>query len=171
MSHRRRRRARHAARRPLRRILLLLTLGLAVGAGATALAASPLLHPTHPASKPDLAAADLDRQRASAPDEASRDMARPVPSQSPSASPVPPPPSRPPAPVAGLSQAQTLNAATIVEVARERGLPRQAAVVAIATALQESGLHNVASSAVPQSLRYPHEGIEVDSDSVGLFQQ
>src|SRR5262249_7776339 len=59
----------------------------------------------------------------------------------------------------------------IVAVAQRRGLPRRAMVVAIACALQESDLRNVASTAVPESMRYPHQGVEVDHDSVGLFQQ
>jgi hypothetical protein len=78
----------------------------------------------------------------------------------------------PPAPtVAGLDEAQTGNAALIVAVALRYGLPRRAMVVAIATALQESDLRNVASTAVPESMGYPHQGVEVDHDSVGLFQQ
>jgi hypothetical protein len=44
-------------------------------------------------------------------------------------------------------------------------------VVALATAMQESDLRNLASTAVPESLGYPHQGVEVDHDSVGLFQQ
>ena len=43
--------------------------------------------------------------------------------------------------------------------------------MAVATGLQESNLHNVASNAVPDSLKYPHEGVSVNLDSVGLFQQ
>jgi hypothetical protein len=73
--------------------------------------------------------------------------------------------------VAGLDQAQMDNAAIVVRMGARRGLPYRALVVAIATALQESDLHNAASSAVPASLSYPHEGVQVDADSVGLFQQ
>lgn len=51
---------------------------------------------------------------------------------------------------------QQTNATLIVQVALERGLPARAAVVAIATALQESKLRN---------LTYGH------LDSLGLFQQ
>jgi len=56
-------------------------------------------------------------------------------------------------------------------VGRSRGLPDKAIVIAIATALQESGLYNNASEAVPESLKYPHEGTSVDHDSIGVFQQ
>ncbi|NRQ38436.1 C40 family peptidase [Nonomuraea sp. NN258] len=55
-----------------------------------------------------------------------------------------------------LDGEQQANAALIVQIAVERGLPARAAVVAVATALQESRLHN---------LRYGH------LDSLGLFQQ
>ncbi|WP_433194087.1 hypothetical protein ACQP1G_35745 [Nocardia sp. CA-107356] len=49
------------------------------------------------------------------------------------------------------------NARTIVEVVRHRGMPDYAAVVALATALQESMLRNLTEA--------------VDYDSLGVFQQ
>ncbi|MFI6396180.1 C40 family peptidase [Nonomuraea sp. NPDC050540] len=55
-----------------------------------------------------------------------------------------------------LDGEQQTHAALIVQVAMERGLPARAAVIAIATALQESKLRN---------LTYGH------LDSLGLFQQ
>ncbi|MDO5677456.1 MAG: hypothetical protein Q4G35_08130 [Propionibacteriaceae bacterium] len=55
-----------------------------------------------------------------------------------------------------LSPAQARNSSIIVAASIERGLPEQAAVIAIATAYQESGLRN---------LDYG------DRDSLGLFQQ
>jgi hypothetical protein len=76
-----------------------------------------------------------------------------------------------PKPVAGLSQAKTNNAYIIIEVGRQMGLPERAYVIAIATALQETYLRNVANSSVPTSLRLPHEGVESNYDSLGLFQQ
>jgi hypothetical protein len=63
------------------------------------------------------------------------------------------------------------NAAAIVRVARQRNLPQRAMVIGIATAMQESNLYNLASNVVPESLRYPHQGIGADHDSIGLFQQ
>ncbi|GAA3224445.1 hypothetical protein ACFO1B_35490 [Dactylosporangium siamense] len=88
----------------------------------------------------------------------------------PAAPPVPP---APPVvrPVAGLDQQQMDNAALIVKQGRAQGMSDRALVVAIATAMQESDLHNVASSAVPSSLQLPHQGVSTDHDSVGLFQQ
>lgn len=51
---------------------------------------------------------------------------------------------------------QTRNAATITAIASKRGLPARAATIALATALQESNLRNLAHG---------------DRDSLGLFQQ
>lgn len=55
-----------------------------------------------------------------------------------------------------LDLEQARNAATIAGVGRRLGLPDHAVTVAIATAIQESGLHNLPSG---------------DRDSLGLFQQ
>jgi hypothetical protein len=62
-----------------------------------------------------------------------------------------------PGPASRYDTEQLDNAATIVQVAAHRGLPARAAVIAVATALQESDLYN---SAQP-----------TDHDSLGLFQQ
>ncbi|GHG96056.1 hypothetical protein GCM10018780_20230 [Streptomyces lanatus] len=51
---------------------------------------------------------------------------------------------------------QAVNAATIAAVGTGRGLPERAVTIALATALQESGLRNIAHG---------------DRDSLGLFQQ
>ena len=59
----------------------------------------------------------------------------------------------------------------IIAAAKERGLPKTAAKIAIATALVESELRMYANHAVPESLSFPHEAIGSDHDSVGLFQQ
>lgn len=58
--------------------------------------------------------------------------------------------------VAGLTVEQTRNAATIIQTGKQLGVPARGLVVALATALQESGLRN---------LDYG------DRDSLGLFQQ
>ncbi|GGM67817.1 lipoprotein [Longimycelium tulufanense] len=83
--------------------------------------------------------------------------------------------------VPGLTPTQLGYAATIVQVGKSKGVPVKGLVVAIAAALQESGLHNYANdgSNVPadkvamirQSLTYPHDKVGRDHDSVGLFQQ
>jgi len=58
--------------------------------------------------------------------------------------------------VEGMSEDQLANAKTILEVGTSRGVPARGLVVAIATALQESGLRNLPGG---------------DRDSAGLFQQ
>jgi hypothetical protein len=111
-------------------------------------------------------------------------LARPDPSLSPapsspaSSTPLPaasqqPAPQRPAKrqPVAGLSQIEMDNAVAIVEAGNRMNLPKRAHVVAIATALQETRLRNLANSRVPQSLNHPHQGVGSNFDSVGLFQQ
>nr|WP_233604592.1 hypothetical protein [Micromonospora sp. HM5-17] len=76
-----------------------------------------------------------------------------------------------PSPVAGLTQAQMDNARTIVQVGLKLKVPRRGLIVAIATAMQESNLSNLANAGVPESLNYPNQGVGYDHDSVGLFQQ
>ncbi|MGC4848746.1 peptidase M23 [Micromonospora sp. DT15] len=76
-----------------------------------------------------------------------------------------------PAPVAGLDEDQMENAEAIVRTGRKMGVPRRGLVIAVATAMQESNLYNVASGVLPESQDYPHQGVGWDHDSVGLFQQ
>jgi hypothetical protein len=76
-----------------------------------------------------------------------------------------------PTPVAGLTQTQMNNALRIVGEGKALGLPKRAYVLAVACAMQESNLTNLASSVLPDSFNYPHEGSGSDHDSVGLFQQ
>jgi biotin carboxyl carrier protein len=62
--------------------------------------------------------------------------------------------------VAGFTQKQVDNAATIVHVGQEMQVPPRGWVIAVATAMQESSLINLA-----------HLGKRNDHDSQGLFQQ
>jgi hypothetical protein len=93
--------------------------------------------------------------------------------------------------VSDLSVVQTGNARTITEVARERGLDRAAAEIAVATSLAETGLINFANDGTSElyaaeidrplsdlerevarrSLEYPHDEVGNNLDSIGLFQQ
>lgn len=57
---------------------------------------------------------------------------------------------------AALAPDQTANAALVVGLANQRGLPARAATIGVATAIQESGLRNIDYG---------------DRDSLGLFQQ
>ncbi|RLP90924.1 MULTISPECIES: M23 family metallopeptidase [unclassified Micromonospora] len=67
--------------------------------------------------------------------------------------------------------AQVRNAAIIIKVGQDLGVPSRGWVIALATAMQESALRNLANSSVPASLALPHEGVGADHDSLGLFQQ
>ncbi len=79
--------------------------------------------------------------------------------------------------IGGPSQFENLDAkqmdvakAIVAEGVRRR-LPPQAMQIALATALQESGLRSLANPAVPASMMLPHDGVGRDHDSVGPFQQ
>lgn len=92
----------------------------------------------------------------------------------PPAPPLPPPPP----PACGVC---IVNAATIVDVGRTMvvnkcgvtKLGKRAWVIAVATAMQESSLHNLASTryAVTYEPQFSPQGDGSDHDSVGLFQQ
>lgn len=73
------------------------------------------------------------------------------------------------APVAGLDQTQMNNAQHIVDAAHKMGLGERAQIIAVATAMQESKLYNLASTAIPDSYNYHHEGEGSDYDSVGAL--
>lgn len=73
--------------------------------------------------------------------------------------------------IAGWSPTATGHAATIVAAGKQVGVPARGWIIAVATAMQESSLRNLASHAVPESLQYPNDGTGADLDSVGLFQQ
>lgn len=66
---------------------------------------------------------------------------------------------------------QVAHVRTIIGVAKARGIPPRGWVVALAVALQESGLRNLANPAYPQSLPMTREGWGNNRDSLGLFQQ
>lgn len=81
------------------------------------------------------------------------------------------PPGAPGAAVAGFGGRQLTNAGVVVAVGKQLRLPPRAWVVATATAMAESRLQVLANAAVPESVALPHDGVGVDHDSVGLFQQ
>ncbi|HZM74318.1 MAG TPA: hypothetical protein VFC19_01245 [Candidatus Limnocylindrales bacterium] len=151
--------------------------------GTTALFTNAGAAPPQEQLRPADLAADLDATR-QARDEAqlSRSLERSqgsssstaapaaVPSPTPTPTATPAPPAKP-VPVAGLVQLQMNNAATIVKVGQNLGLPRRAIIIGMATAMQESNLYNLASTAIPESYDYPNEGSGSDYDSVGIFQQ
>ncbi|PSK64332.1 hypothetical protein B0E53_03712 [Micromonospora sp. MH33] len=140
---------------------------------------------TGPAHEP-VREALADRAAVASEQRASRDYERsappvavpvtPVPVATPSPTPTRKTPKKPvrpkhPRPVAGLDQRQMDNAKAIVDAGLGMKMPRRALVVAVATAMQESDLYNLASDVLPESFDYPHQGSGSDHDSIGLFQQ
>ncbi|UHJ58721.1 NlpC/P60 family protein (plasmid) [Mycolicibacterium fortuitum] len=74
------------------------------------------------------------------------------------------------------------NAETVVAVGEKMGIPPQGIIVALATALTESGLKNYANDGsdprlkpdqkgVEASLRFPHDAVGRDHGSIGIMQQ
>ncbi len=163
-------RAKHGVSRVRQRLFVVSATAL-VAATAAGILQHEMGRPAMSQGVPSLASVDMMR---TGDDTVSRDHTRTPssasasPSATPSAAPVQ---TGPPASVAGLDQAEMANAAAIVRAGKQRGLPQRALVIAVATALQESNLYNVASSVVPESFNYPHQGVGSDHDSVGLFQQ
>ena len=74
-------------------------------------------------------------------------------------------------PVAGLTPVQAQNARVVTATTDARTHNSKAAVVAVMTALTESGLRVLSNPAVPGSAAQGAEGMGYDHDSVGLFQQ
>ncbi|MEV0647379.1 hypothetical protein AB0I28_19125 [Phytomonospora sp. NPDC050363] len=74
-------------------------------------------------------------------------------------------------PVGDLNMAQMANAEAIIKVGESMGISERGQAIALATAMQESTLRNLANTTMPDSLTVPNEGTGKDHDSVGLFQQ
>lgn len=72
---------------------------------------------------------------------------------------------------AGLSARQAAVARGYISLGKQLGVPRDGQIVAIMMALQESSLRVLANSNVPASLRFPHDGVGSDHDSLGTAQQ
>ena len=79
--------------------------------------------------------------------------------------------------VSGFSEAQRSRAYDIIKAGVKLKVPARGWVIAIATALQESGLKVYANDnpeyplVVKHSMALPHDAVGHDHDSVGLFQQ
>ncbi|HEY3502800.1 MAG TPA: hypothetical protein VGN37_08485 [Actinocatenispora sp.] len=76
-----------------------------------------------------------------------------------------------PAHVLDLSSIQTQNARAIIRAGKKLGINKKGQIIALSTALQESGLRNYANGNIPASMGLPHQAVGYDHDSVGLFQQ
>lgn len=68
-------------------------------------------------------------------------------------------------------QTQIGHAVTIYVTGADLGLSERAIVIAVATAMQESALRNLANPSHPASLEMANDGTGFDHDSLGLFQQ
>nr|8B2H_A Chain A, SH3b domain-containing protein [Thermothielavioides terrestris] len=71
----------------------------------------------------------------------------------------------------GLNSVQSSHARAIIGEAKKEGVGRHGCEAGIATALVESNILIYANKAVPASLKYPHDAVGSDHDSVGIFQQ
>ncbi|KAF1979076.1 hypothetical protein BU23DRAFT_448583, partial [Bimuria novae-zelandiae CBS 107.79] len=74
----------------------------------------------------------------------------------------------------GLNSVQTRNARAIIARTKKdfpASQEKRACYIAITTAFQESQIKILANSKYPASLKYPHDGVGHDHDSVGIFQQ
>ena len=76
-----------------------------------------------------------------------------------------------PGTLSGYTFIQSARARQIASEVKARGLPRQACLAAITTAITETALKNYANSGVSASFNYPYDAVGSDHDSVGLFQQ
>ncbi len=63
------------------------------------------------------------------------------------------------------------NGKAVIATGMQMRIPEKGIIVALATAMQESGMRNLANPNVPESLRIPNEGMGHDHQSVGIFQQ
>ena len=78
----------------------------------------------------------------------------------------------------GLTAHQFANALGILRAVRKRDWPQKAAIIAVETALAESGMRMLASANVPESQKFEHDlvtwtddGLGHDHASMGMFQQ
>ena len=63
------------------------------------------------------------------------------------------------------------NGKAVIAAGLQMRIPEKGIIIALATAMQESGLRNLANPNVPESLRIPNEGRGRNHQSVGIFQQ
>ncbi|WP_247046252.1 C40 family peptidase [Arthrobacter rhizosphaerae] len=70
-----------------------------------------------------------------------------------------------------LNSRQVTVASGYISVGKQLGVPRDAWIIAIMMALQESTLRVLANSNVPASFQFPHDGVGRDHDSIGSAQQ
>ncbi|MGP9503197.1 C40 family peptidase [Specibacter sp. AOP5-B1-6] len=70
-----------------------------------------------------------------------------------------------------FSESQVVVAKAYIAVGRALGVPDDGIVIALMMGLQESNLQMLANPSVPESLKFPHDGVGSDHDSIGSAQQ
>lgn len=70
-----------------------------------------------------------------------------------------------------LTDHQYANALSVIAAVKARGWPIKAAYIATAGGLAEAGLRMLASANVPESQKYPNDGLGYDHASMNFFQQ
>jgi hypothetical protein len=68
----------------------------------------------------------------------------------------------------GLNSVQSANARAVIAENKKEGLGKQGCLAGIATGLTEASLLVYANSNVPASLKYKHDAVGSDHDSVGV---
>ena len=63
------------------------------------------------------------------------------------------------------------NGKAVIAAGLQMKIPEKGIIIGLATAMQESGMRNLANPNVPESLHIPNEGLGHDHQSVGIFQQ
>lgn len=63
------------------------------------------------------------------------------------------------------------NGKAVIATGAQMKIPEKGIIIALATAMQESSLRNLANPNVAESMSIPHEGVGHDHLSVGIFQQ
>ncbi|KXX76319.1 Uncharacterized protein YraI [Madurella mycetomatis] len=71
----------------------------------------------------------------------------------------------------GLNSVQSKHARAIIAQAKKDKVGRHGCQAGIATAIVESNILVYANRKVPASMKYPHDAVGSDHDSVGIFQQ
>jgi hypothetical protein len=71
----------------------------------------------------------------------------------------------------GLDSTQSKNARDIISEVKKENVGKQGCLASIATALTESSILIYANKGVPESMKYHHDAVGSDHDSIGIFQQ
>ncbi|KJZ75204.1 hypothetical protein HIM_05398 [Hirsutella minnesotensis 3608] len=73
--------------------------------------------------------------------------------------------------VSGLDPVQSRNADAIIAQAKKDRVGEHGCTAALTTALSQTGIKILANKKVPDSVKYKHDDLGTQGDSVGIFQQ